>query len=320
MNRSATAVNETHTPRVSIGMPVYNGQSAVRRAIESLLGQSFGDFEIIISDNASTDATGDICREYVGRDNRVQYFRQPENIGAPRNFHFVLDKARGDDFMWAAYDDLWRPQFIEKCLSALERDPEIAVAFTRYWVLSRKYAPLKMRYFPDLSILASDDPFTRVSSYMSMPEFTHKANVIYGLWRREAVREMVDTLRDVADQFAAFGLDVAQVAHVLARSKACQVPEVLFFKTYEGLPPGYITIVGHILKRRLLKYKRWKKRHESNVRNHIEVVRIALARAGADDERYSRFLDELQTRLINRYERPRDILRELYRSIRSGLI
>jgi glycosyltransferase involved in cell wall biosynthesis len=320
MNGPATTVNKTQAPWVSIGMPVYNGDRAVRKALDSLLGQSFRDFEIIVSDNASTDGTAGICREYAARDHRIQYFRQPENLGAPRNFRFVLDHACGEYFMWAAYDDLWQPLFVEKCLSALERDPQIAVAFTRYRVLSRKYAPLKMRYFPDLTSLASDDPFIRVSSYMSMPEFTHKANVIYGLWRKAAVREMVDALRDVEERFLPFGLDVAQIAHVLAQARAYQVPELLFFKTYEGLPPGYITIVGHILKRRLLKYKRWKKRHESNVRSHIEVVRIALARAGADDERYSQFLDQLENRLINRYERPIDILRELYRSVRSGLI
>jgi glycosyltransferase involved in cell wall biosynthesis len=320
MNGSATIASRTQAPRVSIGMPVYNGEKAIHKALDCLLAQSVSDFEIIISDNASTDATAAICQEYVARDNRIRYFRQPENLGAPRNFRFVLDQARGHYFMWAAHDDLWDPRFIEKCLSALEQDPQVAVAFTRYWVLSRKYAPLKMRYFPDLTFLASDDPFTRVSNYVSLPDFTHKANVIYGLWRKAAVREMAGALHDVEDRFAGFGLDIAQIAHVLVRSKAYQVPELLFFKTYEGLPPGYVTIVGHILKRRLLKYQRWKKRHESNVRNHVEVVRIGLARAGADDERYGRFLDQLQSRLINRYERPRDMLRELYRSVRSGLI
>ena len=301
-------------------MPVYNGEGAIRAALDSLLSQSFSDFELIISDNASTDATGEICREYAARDRRIQYVRQPENLGAAPNFRFVLDKARGEYFMWAAHDDYWRPEFIQKCLSVLEREPGVAVVFTKYRVLSRRYAPAKMRYFPDMSFLASDDPFTRVSGFMSMPEFTHKANVIYGLWRTPVVRQTLEALEDVQDRFIAFGLDVAQIAHALVRFKAYQIPELLFFKTYEGLPPGYVTTVGHILKRRVLKYQRWKKRYESNVRNHIEVVRIALARAGAQEQQYGQFLDRLQSRLLNRYQRPRDMLRELYRSIRAGLV
>ena len=93
-------------PRVSIGMPVFNGDKFIREALDSLLAQTFTDFELIISDNASTDRTEAICREYAERDKRIRYVRQAENLGPAANFRFVLDEAVGEYFMWAAADDL----------------------------------------------------------------------------------------------------------------------------------------------------------------------------------------------------------------------
>src|SRR4030066_62015 len=90
-----------HIPTVSIGMPVYNGEPYIRAALESLLAQTFTDFELIISDNASTDATESICREYAARDSRIDYVRHEKNQGASANFQFVLDQARGEFFIWA---------------------------------------------------------------------------------------------------------------------------------------------------------------------------------------------------------------------------
>lgn len=104
---------------VSIGMPVYNGEKYIQSALDSLLRQSYAEFELIISDNASTDSTESICRLYAGKDSRIKYFRQPYNFGAAANFQFVLDKARGTYFMWAACDDKWSPDWIETMHGAL---------------------------------------------------------------------------------------------------------------------------------------------------------------------------------------------------------
>ncbi|WP_157831961.1 glycosyltransferase family 2 protein [Thalassospira marina] len=100
-------------PLVSIGVPVYNGEATLAAALESLVSQSSSDFEIIISDNASDDRTQEICREYEERYDNIFYVRQDQNIGATNNFRFVLDRARGQYFMWAAADDLRSPDFIE---------------------------------------------------------------------------------------------------------------------------------------------------------------------------------------------------------------
>ncbi len=115
------------TPRVSVGMPVYNGEKFIREALDSLLAQTFTNFEIIISDNASTDGTPIICSEYAERDSRIRYVRQAENIGIMKNFQFVLDEAIGEYFMWAAHDDLWGEKFIEENFIFLnEHDDYIA--------------------------------------------------------------------------------------------------------------------------------------------------------------------------------------------------
>lgn len=98
---------------VSIGMPVYNGEKFIRAAIQSLLHQTYSNFELIISDNASTDLTEVICREYALKDKRIKYVRQPKNLGPGHNFKFVFDEACGEYFMWAACDDVFSKNFVE---------------------------------------------------------------------------------------------------------------------------------------------------------------------------------------------------------------
>lgn len=119
-------------PRVSIGLPVYNGQSHLCAAIDSLLAQAYADFELIISDNASTDWTEAICRSYAACDRRIRYYRQQENRGAMWNFNHVARLARGEYFKWAAYDDLHSPTFLERCVEVLDRDPSVAWCHTRF--------------------------------------------------------------------------------------------------------------------------------------------------------------------------------------------
>ena len=105
--------DQNHTPRVSIGLPVFNGGQHIRETIESLLVQTFSDFELIISDNASTDNTEIICLKYAATDQRIRYFRHTDNLGAAANFKFVFDKARGEYFTWTGCDDTRSTNFLE---------------------------------------------------------------------------------------------------------------------------------------------------------------------------------------------------------------
>ncbi len=109
-------------PRVSIGLPTYNRPELLSLVLDCFRGQSFGDFELIISDNTSPSAdVRRLCERYAAQDSRFRYVRQPLNQGAEKNFWFVYDQANAPLFMWASDDDLWPPDFLEKAVDALEK-------------------------------------------------------------------------------------------------------------------------------------------------------------------------------------------------------
>lgn len=118
------------TPKVSIGLPVRNGEAHVAEALASLLGQTCGDFELIISDNASTDSTPGICARAAASDRRVRYQRLEQNCGAVGNFNRLAREARGKYFMWAAHDDLWDVEFLARCVAELDANPQLALCHT----------------------------------------------------------------------------------------------------------------------------------------------------------------------------------------------
>ena len=112
-------------PRVSIGMPVFNGEKYIHASIDSILDQTFQDFELVISDNASTDHTREICQEYVSRDSRISYHRNQENLGCSKNYNRVFELSSSEYFKWAAYDDVLAPEFLRKCVDVLDNDSSI---------------------------------------------------------------------------------------------------------------------------------------------------------------------------------------------------
>ena len=134
--------------RLSIGLPVYNGEKFLQNRLDGILSQTFSDFELIISDNASTDSTADICKEYALKDNRILYIRQENNIGPFNNGKFVLDKAQNEYFVFAAVDDLWKPTFLEKNIKVLDSDDNVVGSISR----CSRYGP----YIEDFSIFPED--------------------------------------------------------------------------------------------------------------------------------------------------------------------
>ena len=114
--------------KLSVGLPVWNGEEFLEGAIRCILAQSFGDFELVISDNASTDRTAEICHSFD--DSRIVYHRHEENLGAAWNFNRVFELCRGEFFKWAAHDDLVAPSYFQKCIDALHDDPEAILAYT----------------------------------------------------------------------------------------------------------------------------------------------------------------------------------------------
>jgi glycosyltransferase involved in cell wall biosynthesis len=115
-------------PRLSIGLPVYNGEKYLAESFDALLGQTYDDFELIVSDNASTDGTAEICRRYMKQDSRIRYVYQPRNLGAAANHNFVVGEARGELFKWAAADDIYAPDLLKYCVDALDEYPHVVLA------------------------------------------------------------------------------------------------------------------------------------------------------------------------------------------------
>lgn len=115
-------------PRLSIGLPVYNGENYLAESLEALLGQTYEDFELIISDNASVDGTEEVCRQYAKQDSRIRYIRQPRNIGLAPNHNVLLNRAQGEFFKWASHDDLYARDLIRLCVRALDKHPHVVLA------------------------------------------------------------------------------------------------------------------------------------------------------------------------------------------------
>lgn len=115
-------------PRVTVGLPTYNGERYLSESLDALLAQTYRDFELIISDNASTDGTPGICQRYVEKDPRVRYIRQEHNIGAAANHNVLIDQARGEYFKWASDDDLYNVELLERCVALLDENDDVVVA------------------------------------------------------------------------------------------------------------------------------------------------------------------------------------------------
>ena len=130
-------------PLVFVGIPVYNGEKYIQRRIESILSQSYSEFEILISDNASNDSTSDICKKFEKFDRRITYFQQPKNLGYVKNFNYLIKNGRGKYFVLAAVDDLWEPDFLEKNVEVLENNNQFvgSIGEVEYFGITKKNKP-----------------------------------------------------------------------------------------------------------------------------------------------------------------------------------
>jgi len=198
--------------KVSIGMPVYNGEADIRSALNSLLEQTFSDFELIISDNASNDRTEAICREYAGRDSRIRYVRQSKNLGATENFLFVLDEAIGEYFMWAAADDLRSPDYLEKNIEfLLQKDGYIASTSKTHFD-DREYNSISMG---DFAIEDEVVPERMINFFRGW----HANARFYGLYRHSVLKNYKER------QKSYFGSDWAWVIHALTYGKIARLDD-----------------------------------------------------------------------------------------------
>lgn len=232
---------------VSVAIPVFNGSDYVAEAIESILGQTYGDFELLIQDNASTDDTEAICRAYAQRDARVSYVRNPENVGATANFNLAFQRARGRYFKWAAHDDVCAPDFLRKCVDVLDRDPAVVLCSGQARLINADGSPvryderLQCHVTTDGTPVGVLDPEHRAQGPRPAGRFwdvlvrTMRTFEIFGVIRS-------DVLRQTRLHENYYGSDKVLLAELSLLGRFHLLPDVLLYRRCHGRQSSVLTI------------------------------------------------------------------------------
>jgi glycosyltransferase involved in cell wall biosynthesis len=205
-------------PRVTIGIPVYNGEKYLEETLRSIQAQTFRDFELVISDNASADRTQDICRAYAADDPRIRYFRNPSNIGLAKNFGRVVELATARYFKLANADDISAPTLVEKCVEVLDRAPDVVLCYGQTILIDGQGAVL--RPYEDRLNLAESGAARRFDTALRRIGLV---NVLQGVMRTAA-------LRRTGLLGSYLGSDVVLVAELALYGKFTEIPERLFYR------------------------------------------------------------------------------------------
>lgn len=210
------SVSRSPAPRVSIGMPVFNGASFLASALDSLLNQTYADFELLVADNASNDATEDICREYIKRfDGRMRYVRHASNLGSMANFRYVFEAAQGEYFMWAACDDLWDKLWIERLVRLMDSS-DADMVFGKVVVIDSEGNPMR-HPANNASFRYRGPALLRRLCFFLQYERLGKANTLYGLFGRQVFPSLSCAMRDC--ESGAMRYDYSVIYSMLKRGK-----------------------------------------------------------------------------------------------------
>jgi glycosyltransferase involved in cell wall biosynthesis len=228
-------MNASMTPKISIGMPVYNGEKYIREALDSIMEQTLTDFELIIADNASTDDTERICREYQDRDSkRIRYFRHVSNYGVMVNFQFVLNQVRGEYFMWAASDDRWDRHWLKQLLEKIV-ESHSGMAFGRVEHINEsgeRFASIangaKFRFTGGTTL--------RRITYFLIYEGWGKACIMYGLYKKELIIELNNIFIDLVSGRCLY--DYTLVYKLLKYASLENVDSVVLYKRVHTASAG----------------------------------------------------------------------------------
>jgi glycosyltransferase involved in cell wall biosynthesis len=240
----------TKVPRLSVGLPVYNGANYLAESIEALLGQRFGDFELIISDNASNDETADICQRYSRQDDRIRYHRQPQNLGLAPNHNFVVDQARAELFKWASNDDLYARELLARCVAALDEHPDVVLAHSWTAMIDPAGTVTEAFRYP----LATSAP--RAADRFRSLLFDSGGDDDGGVIRTAV-------LRGIAPKGSYHHADRTTIAELALHGPFYQVPDWLYFRRDH---PGRAEHVGATVRSRCAIYE---PRRSSRLRNPV---------------------------------------------------
>lgn len=216
---SSTGFEAGQAPLLSIGLPVRNGEPHLTTMIDSILAQTFTDFELIISDNHSTDRTPGLCAAYAARDRRVRYCPVEENIGAIPNHNRTIELARGRFFKVAGHDDMLAPTFLARCMEALEQAPDAVVAYPRTMFIDANGEQLGMDTI-SLATAPSESVRHRLETFF--PRISY-INPLFGVIR-------IDALRRTRRYQAFLKSDQVLIAELLMLGRFVEVPDILFFR------------------------------------------------------------------------------------------
>jgi len=208
-------------PLVSIGMPVYNGERFLENALNSILAQTFRDFELIISDNGSTDRTEEICRQYANIDQRIRYYRNAKNLGAGWNFDRVAELATAKYFKWACHDDLCALEFLERCVDILEQAPSFVLAYPKTLIIDEHESELEK--YEDRFNLQSSQPAERFKIYHHLVRHGHQCHPFHGLIRRDILAQLLPLGSYPSS-------DLVLLGKLALYGKFYEVPSYLFWK------------------------------------------------------------------------------------------
>lgn len=208
-------------PRVSIGMPVYNGDRFLKEALDSILAQTFRDFELIISDNGSTDRTQEICNAYAAGDHRIQYYRNEQNLGASWNQNRVFQLSKGEYFKWAHHDDVAAPELLEHCVQVLDHNPSVVLCYPKTIIIDEQGRQVE-KFFDGFNLRLSR-PDERFKRYHNLVRYGHKCHPVLGIIR-------ADILRTTTLMGSYPSSDLVLLGELVLHGEFYEVPEYLFFK------------------------------------------------------------------------------------------
>ena len=221
-------------PPVSIGLPVYNGGRYLAQTLDGLLRQTFEDFELIICDNASADATEEICRSYAARDRRIRYVRNRTNLGAAGNYGLAFHLSSGEYFKWSTCDDVCAPEFVARCAEVLDREPTVVLAYPRTRIIN-EHSEVVSDFADDLH-LPSDSPGERFRQFLRCYRLS---NAIYGLIRSRELKHTALLGRYI-------GSDVNLMAELTLHGKFWEVPDFLFYRRFHPQASSSLKEVGQL--------------------------------------------------------------------------
>lgn len=245
--------------KISIGLPIFNASGFLQKRITNILSMNFQEFELIISDNCSTDSSKKICQEFMKKDSRIKFYQQEKNVGAHENFKFVLEKAQSEFFIWTAASDIWDNTFLEKNLQTLLKNPNLVGCISKMITYGgqREERMISKKTFVNKIIKNTRKYFSKYGTFSIKGNYDERIRKclkirsgenIYGLYKTDAIKKSW-----IDDSISA--VDLGIILNLLKYGEIHRIDEELFQDYAKGLSSkGIITTYRNIRKSKIEYY------------------------------------------------------------------